>query len=117
LPGHRIVDLYEVCGQAQKSVTGVSSNGKKSDIFTHLMRRELDRVHRGRPTRFERGIIEILQAVREMSYTLSVSVSVAIVQPGLSRAEVSLDQLQLLGVAEDYLMETYQLPFLVIASA
>ena len=48
---------------------------------------------------------------------LPVSISVAIVQPGLSCAEISPDQLQLLGVTENYLMETYQLPFQVIASA
>jgi hypothetical protein len=46
-----------------------------------------------------------------------VFLSVAIVQPGVSCAEVSPDQLHLLGVTENYLMETYQLPFQVIASA
>lgn len=117
LPGHRIDDLYVVCGQAQKSVAWVTSETKKSDIFTHLLRREMDRVNNGRPTRFEVGSIDLLQTIREMSYTLSVSFSIAIVQPGLSGAEISPDQLQLLGVTENYLMETYQLPFQVIASA
>jgi hypothetical protein len=117
LPGHRIDDLYVVCGQAQKSVAWVCSDNKKSDIFTHLLRREKDRVNNGRPTRFELGDIDLLQTIREMSYMLPVSISVAIVQPGLSCAEVSPDQLHLLGVTENYLMETYQLPFQVIASA
>lgn len=117
LPGHRIDDLYVVCGQAQKSVAWVTSDSKKSDIFTHLLRREKDRVNNGRSTRFELGDIDLLQTIREMSYTLPVSLSVAIVQPGLSCAEISPDQLHLLGVTENYLMETYQLPFQVIASA
>jgi hypothetical protein len=116
LPGHRIDDLYVVCGQAQKSVAWVNSDSKKSDIFTHLLRREKDRINNGRPTRFERGDIDLLQTVREMSYMLPVSFSVFIVQPGLSCAEISPDQLQLLGVTESYLMETYQLSFQVIAS-
>jgi hypothetical protein len=117
LPGHRIDDLYVVCGQAQKSVAWVTSETKKSDIFTHLLRREMDRVNNGRPTRFELGNIDLLQTIREMSYMLSVSFSIAIIQPGLSCAEVSPEQLQLLGVTENYLLETYQLPFQVIASA
>lgn len=116
-PGHRIDDLYVVCGQAQKSVAWVCSDNKKSDIFTHLLRREKDRVNNGRPTRFELGDIDLLQTIREMSYMLPVSISIAIVQPGLSCAGVSPDQLQLLGVTENYLMETYQLPFQVVASA
>ncbi len=116
-PGHRIDDLYVVCGQAQKSVAWACSDNKRSDIFTHLLRREKDRINNGRPTRFELGDIDLLQTIREMSYMLPVSLSVAIVQPGLSRAGVSPDQLQLLGVTENYLMETYQLPFEVIASA
>ncbi len=36
-PGHRIKELYEVCGQAQKSVHWLE---KPRDLFTHLMRRE-----------------------------------------------------------------------------
>ena len=115
--GHRIIDLYEVCGQAQKSVTWASSAGKRSDIFTHLMRRELSRVNNNRPTRFERGDVDLLQTIREMSHLLPVSISITIIQPGLSCAQASLDQLQLLGVTENYLMETYQLSFRVIASA
>jgi superfamily II DNA or RNA helicase len=117
LPGHRIDDLYVVCGQAQKSIGWVTSDRKKSDIFTHLLRREKDRINNGRTTRFEVGDIDLLQTIREMSYVLPVSISVSIVQPGLSCAEISPDQLQLLGVTENYLMETYQLPFQVIASA
>jgi hypothetical protein len=69
LPGHRIDDLYVVCGQAQKSVAWVTSDSKKSDIFTHLLRREKDRVNNGRPTRFELGDIDLLQTVREMSWS------------------------------------------------
>jgi hypothetical protein len=38
-PGQRIKDLYEVCGQAQKSIHWMSSPEKKTDIFTHLLRR------------------------------------------------------------------------------
>ena len=38
------------------------------------------------------------------------------VQPGLSRSNATTEQLELISVTENYLMETYQLPFLFIAS-
>ena len=42
-PGQRISDLYEVCGQAQKSISWMFSSEKRTDLFTHLLRREADR--------------------------------------------------------------------------
>jgi hypothetical protein len=116
-PGHRVHDLYEVCGQAQKSIWWAASPLKKGDLLTHLMRRESLRVDKARPTRFERGSIETLQTIREMAHIVPVSLTVAIVQPGVSKSQLSNDQLQLLGVTENYLSEMYQLGFSVIVSA
>ncbi len=45
-----------------------------------------------------------------------IDVRVFIVQPGLSKVKASREQLELLSVTENHLMETYQLPFGVIAS-
>lgn len=115
-PGHRLHDLYEVCGQAQKSIWWAASPLKKADLITHLMRRESLRVNNARATRFERGSMEILQTIREIAYVVPVSLTVAIVQPGVSKAELSNDQLQLLGVTENYLSEMYQLGFSAIVS-
>jgi hypothetical protein len=115
-PGHRIRDLYEVCGQAQKSIWWAGSLMKKADLITHLMRRESDRIAQGRPSRLERGTTEILLTIKEIATLLPVSLSIAIVQPGVSKATVSEDQLQLLGVTENFLWEMYQLPFRVITS-
>jgi superfamily II DNA or RNA helicase len=116
-PGGRIGDLYEVCGQAQKSIWWASSPSKRSDLFTHLLRRESERLAKGRPTRLERGTEEMLLTIREISRVHPVSLSICVVQPGLSQAGVSDDQLQLLGVTQNHLMETYQLSFNVVASA
>jgi hypothetical protein len=116
-PGHRLHDLYEVCGQAQKSIWWAASPLKKSDLLTHLMRRESLRVDRSRPTRFERGSIDVLQTIREITHVVPVTLTVAIVQPGVSKAQISNDQLQLLGVTENYLGEMYQLSFRVIVNA
>src|SRR5581483_8219391 len=65
-PGRRIEDLYEVCGQAQKSVAWASSPEKRVDIFTHLLRREAHRQEEGGPSRLEVGDSEGLLTIREM---------------------------------------------------
>ena len=52
-----------------------------------------------------------------MAYSCAVSLSIFIVQPGLSRSKASNEQLELLSVTDNYLLETYKLPFSIIASA
>ena len=114
--GKRVKDLYEVCGQAQKCISWMRSPERQTDIFTHLLRREQQRQAAGDPTRIERGAFDELHTIREMSRLRPVRVKVFIVQPGLSKSKATNDQLELLSVTENHLMETYQLPFVVIAS-
>jgi superfamily II DNA or RNA helicase len=114
--GHRIDDLYELCGQAQKSIVWMSSSEKRTDLFTHLLRREARRQELTGTSRYERGDGELLLTLREISRLCPVTLKIHIVQPGLSKAQASRDQLELLAVTETYLMETYRLPFAVIAS-
>ena len=109
--GGRIDDLYVVCGQAQTSIRWMSSAEKRSDLFTRLLRRESQRQDRGASTRIERGDRALLETLREMSHTTRVTMKIVVVQPGVSKAAVSEPQLRLLSVTENYLTETYQLPF------
>ena len=115
-PGQRIKDLYEVCGQAQKSISWMSSPEKRTDLFTHLLRREARRQEAGTSSRYEVGDGELLQTIREVSHLCPVSLRIFIVQPGVSKANATRDQLELMSVTENYLMETFQLGFGVIAS-
>lgn len=115
-PGARVKDLYEVCGQAQKCISWLTSPERQSDMFAHLLRRNEQRIDRGGSTRIEHGTSAILQSIHEVSRTNPVRVNVFIVQPGLSKAKASQHQLELLSVTENHLMETYQLPLQVIAS-
>jgi hypothetical protein len=115
-PGQRVKDLYEVCGQAQKSISWMSSPEKRTDLFTHLLRREARRRDTGGTSRYEVGDGELLQTIREMSRLCPVSLKVFIVQPGVSKANATRDQLELLSVTENHLMETFQLSFNLIAS-
>ena len=55
--GARVADLYELCGQAQKCIWWAASPVKKTDLFTHLMRRESTRAAQQRPTRIQRGTL------------------------------------------------------------
>lgn len=109
--GARIDDLYVVCGQAQTSVRWMSSGEKRSDLFTHLLRREGQRQNRASSSRLERGDGALLETLREMSRTTQIVMKILVVQPGVSRAAISEEQLRLLSVTENYLTETYQIPF------
>jgi len=111
-PGARIKDLYEVCGQAQKSIRWMENT---TELFSHLLRRHPRKRDGQEYSRFEVGEQKKLMAIREMSRLIPVKLSVFIVQPGLSSSP-SKDQLQLLSVTENHLMETYQLSFGVIGS-
>ncbi len=115
-PGQRIEDLYEVCGQAQKSISWISSPKKRTDLFTHFLRREARRQETGASSRYEVGDGELLQTIREMSRLCPISLKIYIVQPGLSKANATRDQLELMSVTENHLMETFQIKFGVIAS-
>jgi superfamily II DNA or RNA helicase len=112
----RIDDLYEVCGQAQKSVLWADSATKKTDLFTHLLRREGKRKATG-GTRIEKGTEALIKKIRDMSRIYQVSVSVSIVQPGVGKSSISIQQRKLLGVTENHLVDMYQIPLAVIASA
>ena len=115
-PGYRVGDLYELCGQAQKSTGWMTSHERRTDLFTHLLRRESSRMARGGPTRYERGDEATLLAIREISHIWPVSLKIVMVQPGMSKANASVEQLTLVSVTANYLRETYNLPLDVITS-
>ncbi|TZG12396.1 MULTISPECIES: DEAD/DEAH box helicase [Comamonas] len=116
-PGARVDDLYVVCGQAQRSVIWLANDNRKTELFTHLLRREQTRINGNRPSRFERGNENLLHEIREKSRILELKLKAYVVQPGLSKAKASATQLRLLAVTERFLSDTYEVPFSVICSA
>ena len=112
LPGARIADLYDVCGQAMKMNRAKSV----SELLTRrLLRRESDRQAKG-ATGLVAGDVELLTTiVREARYR-KLEVTVVIVQPGISRAKISEDMRALLGGTERFLTETYGMKLRVIGS-
>lgn len=116
-PGKRIKDMYEVCGQAQKSIRWMYSHDKQVELFAHLLRREPKKARRRNATRFEKGDKDMLVAIREMARVCPMTLKIFVVQPGLSKTNATQEQLELLSVTENHLMETYKLTFAVIASS
>jgi hypothetical protein len=112
-PGARIEDLYDVCGQAMKM------NRAKSipdQLARRLFRREQDRQAKGR-TGIIRGDVSLLGKIVQEARHRRLDVTVAIVQPGASKALMSDDMRALLGATERFLMETYGMKLRVLCSS
>ncbi len=115
-PGARVDDLYVVCGQAQKSIAWLHGQLRRTDLFLHWLRREPKTKDGKHATRYQHGTQETLIAMKDASRTADLRLRIFVVQPGLSKARASAAQLALLSVAENYLLETYGVPFGVIGS-
>lgn len=113
-PRAQVVDLYEVCGQAQKSVIWKRNT---TQLMEYLIRRERQRLKKGKPSGFMAGTASDLYSLADQAALLRPEFTVAIAQPGLSAASVSAAQLQLLAATEVYVQETIAGPFEVYCSA
>ncbi|MCA8010117.1 DEAD/DEAH box helicase [Burkholderia cenocepacia] len=115
--GGRVGDLYEVCGQAQKSISWLQNQLRHTELFVHLLRRD-PKVRKGKElSRYQTGDRDTLAVIRNRSRTAVLKLRVFIVQPGLSRSKATPEQLSLLSVTENFLLETYGVPFGVVGSA
>lgn len=112
-PGARVGDLYEVCGQAQRSVQW---RAHIDHLLSHLIRRDVDYVKRVNQSRFEIGNRKTVAKIRKQAPYLKIRCEVFIVQPGLSKQQVSSKQLELLGATESFLVDQYQIRLRVISS-
>ena len=111
-PGNRVKDLYEVCGQAQKSTKWTWNF---TNLVAHLTERETK--HRGgRPSRFVRGSLDRLVVLRKASRRKYVVFRVGIVQPGLSKAGIGNEHLAILGATSLFLRTVTNNPLMVISS-
>lgn len=113
-PGARVKDLYEVCGQAQKSARW---RDRPNRMFTHMLKRERLRLDKGQNSRFEHGTAAFLKKLKASWQDYRYEFDVRIIQPGLSRAAVTGEGLHLLASVETYLLETRSMHLTVIASA
>lgn len=114
LSGNRVADLYEVCGQAQKSVRWMEYPVR---ILKRMRKREKDRSEVGLPSRFEKGSLADVRDWLNRWKVMERRYRVWIVQPGLSKAGIEPKQLDLLAATENFLLDTYGASLKVIGSA
>jgi hypothetical protein len=112
-PGARISDLYEVCGQAQKSVHWREDPRR---MLKHLLHQEDLRRRANSASRLERGNRDDIHRLSLNVRQLAFKYEVFIVQPGLSKARIASAFLDVLGATELFLKDTYSMPLRVIAS-
>lgn len=112
-PGARVKDLYEVCGQAQKSARW---RDRPNRMFTHMLKREKLRLDKGQSSRIEHGTAAFLKKLKASWDDYRYEFDVRIVQPGLSRSAVTEEALHLLASVETYLLDTRAMRLRVIAS-
>jgi len=111
-----IKNLYEVCGQAQKSVNWKYKDS--SEFCHHLLRRLTKTRNNHNRSRLEKGTEEDLELLLRVSNSLKpTKFHINIVQPSISKTTVSHDILLLLGVTSTYLKDTAGIELVVIASA
>lgn len=111
--GRRAGDLYEVCGQAQKSVKWTWN---LNTLVKHLIKRETEHP-RGRPSRFIRGTAGGLITLRKGARRKFLTFRVGIVQPGLSRRNAPTEHLAIIGATNSFIQTVTDHPLLVCGSA
>jgi superfamily II DNA or RNA helicase len=112
--GARVKDLYEVCGQAQKSIMW-----RRSDLgpfFRTLDDRARKKQKREGVSPFEVGGIKKLYEIRDQAVVLRRRMEIVIAQPGLSIAQATTQQLDLLASTQAYLRTTINAPLVVWCS-
>ncbi|MEK4246588.1 DEAD/DEAH box helicase family protein [Psychrobacillus sp. FSL K6-2684] len=103
--GARVSDLYEVCGQTEKSIMW---NDNAIELIQRMIEREKIRVKNYSDTRFEKGDLETLYTVKKMvKVGFEISLEISIVQPGVSVSKMTSSMKQVILATDTYLKETY----------
>jgi len=111
-PGARVADLYEVCGQAEKSIKWCQN---PPAIIDRLMKRESSRMRSG-GTRFEIGDLRKLREIKNKMRIFPSKIEIFIVQPGVDSKAITDDMLRIMSGTASYLMDTYSIDLKVICS-
>lgn len=112
-PGGRINELYEVCGQAMKSVRWANPG---SDFLKRMLQQEERRLAAGQASRFIKGDRYTIERWIAERGEFRTRFHVTIVQPGYSKSKVDRTHLPLLGSLRAYLMSTYAIDLAVWTS-
>lgn len=98
-PGARVADVYEVCGQASRSVkwlyTGEKFFNRLMDRYQQSLLKDFDRVLKRTPQQ--------LEILRNKCHDHEMIFKFVIVQPAISAQKVSKEQLAVLGTSYSYI--------------
>lgn len=111
---NEIKNLYEVCGQAQKSLIWKHKE-RNEDFFNRLLKRESVKNKKGE-TRLRKGSVEDVERFYSMSKMKPMKYSISIVQPSISKNKVSQPILKLLGVTANHLKKEGGIDLAVISN-
>jgi sugar (pentulose or hexulose) kinase len=114
-PSRRLEDLYEVCGQAVRGVRWCDNGA--IPLLEHLDRRVQAYARRTGATAFEVGDRTALFRIRQKGPQLFPRITTVIVQPGLSIAVSTGEQLRLISGAASYVQSVTKGAFQVYCSA
>jgi hypothetical protein len=113
-PGARVKDLYEVCGQAQKSI---KRRLNQEAMIDKLIHREKNRQRKHGYSGIIAGDESKLMRITDKSRLLRPKFTITIAQPGVSKSLVSDDQLELIASTEKYIKDSGgNTPLIVITS-
>ncbi|WP_379139049.1 hypothetical protein [Paenibacillus sp. sgz500958] len=112
-PGQRVKDIMEVCGQASRSVKW---SWKFVDLCKHISNRELPKYLRGRASRFMKGNLNDIQHYAKLSRFKPVKFDVYVVQPGLSKRDMTEEQINVLSASYGYILDITGVDLKVICS-
>lgn len=112
-PGGRVIDLYEVCGQAEKSVLWKSN---MLNVLDRIKYREGKRMKEKGISRFERGDLKEIAYLKNKLKFVKATLNIYIVQPGISKKQITYEMNQVLCGAQAYLLDTYGIVLKLICS-
>lgn len=112
-PGSRLADLYEVCGQVEKSVLWKNN---VIDILERMKLREKKRLENKSVSRFEKGDLKKIEYLKRKLKFVKATLKIYIVQPGVSASKITPEMHQLLCGTQAYLLDTYGITLKLICS-
>lgn len=112
IPGKRISDLYEVCGQCQKSIKW---RANIDTIIDHILHRE-NLAQEKNYSRIELGDLETIYKFKNLLRCKKIDMKIFIVQPGVDSKSITSDMMYLLSCTQSYLIDTYNIPLTIICS-
>lgn len=112
-PGARVGDLYEVCGQAERSVFWKSNAIK---MLERMEKREQLRMRSNKISRFIVGNLKILRILSKKMTAKPTQFEIFMVQPGVSFNKLTPEMRVVLGGAVDFCKDVYSVPVKLICS-